>query len=162
MKKGTRGVQHLREQVQVDSRVNSSVKVVYIKCWERTPSTTTIDAEEVVTMVSVHLIRTEGRVQGCFGAAEQLMDAEAGTSRGDELEHLAMVIEASKKSIIDRASRPIAAIQFRMEQEGLMNKDLSPFIGRISQGVGVLSGKRTDALDDPARCTSILEFRQKC
>ena len=58
------------------------------------------------------------------------MDAEADTFRGDELEHLAMVIEAyEEKHHPIELPDPIAAIQFRMEQEGLANKDLIPFIG---------------------------------
>ena len=61
--------------------------------------------------------------------AEKLMSA-GGTPAGEELEHLAMVIDAyeEKHHAIDLPD-PIAAIQFRMEQEGLTNKDLVPYIG---------------------------------
>lgn len=45
-------------------------------------------------MVNVHLIKSEQDYKLALRRAEQLMDAEAGTPRGDELEHLAMVIEA--------------------------------------------------------------------
>lgn len=94
-------------------------------------------------MVSVHLIRTEEDYKAALARAEQLMDAEAGTPRGDELEHLAMVIEAyEEKHHAVELPDPIAAIQFRMEQEGLSNKDLIPYIGSSAKVSEVLSGKR--------------------
>jgi HTH-type transcriptional regulator/antitoxin HigA len=94
-------------------------------------------------MVGVHLIRTEDEYKAALARAERLMDAEAGTSRGDELEHLAMVIEAyEEKHHPIELPDPIAAIQFRMEQEGLVNKDLIPFIGSSAKVSEVLSGKR--------------------
>ena len=37
---------------------------------------------------------------------------------------------------------PVAAIEFRMEQAGLANRDLMPFIGGRSKVSEVLSGKR--------------------
>lgn len=94
-------------------------------------------------MVSVHLIRTKDDYKAALARAEQLMDAEAGTPRGDELEHLAMVIEAyEEKHCPIELPDPIAAIQFRMEQEGLSNKDLIPYIGSSAKVSEVLSGKR--------------------
>ncbi len=94
-------------------------------------------------MKSVHLIRTETEYKAALARAEQLMEAEAGTPQGDELEHLAMVIEAyeDKHHPIELPD-PIAAIQFRMEQEGLTNKDLAPYIGSSGKVSEVLSGER--------------------
>lgn len=94
-------------------------------------------------MTNVHLIRTEAEYKAALARAEQLMEAEAGTPQGDELEHLAMVIEAyeDKHHPIELPD-PIAAIQFRMEQEGLTNKDLAPYIGSSGKVSEVLSGKR--------------------
>jgi antitoxin component HigA of HigAB toxin-antitoxin module len=75
-------------------------------------------------MVDVHLIKTEADYEAALARAEKLMSAEAGTSAAEELEHLAMVIEAyeERHDPIDLPN-PIAAIQFRMDQEGLSNKD---------------------------------------
>ena len=94
-------------------------------------------------MKSVHLIRTTDEYKAALARAEQLMEAEAGTAQGDELEHLAMVNEAyeDKHHPIELPD-PIAAIQFRMEQEGLTNKDLAPYIGSSGKVSEVLSGKR--------------------
>ena len=94
-------------------------------------------------MVDVHLIKTEADYETALARAEKLMSAEAGTSAAEELEHLAMVIEAyeERHDPIDLPN-PIAAIQFRMDQEGLSNKDLIPFIGSSAKVSEVLSGKR--------------------
>ena len=94
-------------------------------------------------MTTVHLIRTEADYKSALARAEQLMEAEAGTPQGDELEHLAMVIEAYEdKHHPIGLPDPISAIQFRMEQEGLTNKDLAPYIGSSGKVSEVLSGKR--------------------
>lgn len=92
-------------------------------------------------MKSLHLIRTTDEYKAALARAEQLMEAEAGTAQGDELEHLAMVNEAyeDKHHPIELPD-PIAAIQFRMEQEGLTNKDLAPYIGSSGKVSEVLSG----------------------
>ncbi len=94
-------------------------------------------------MTSVQLIRTEDDYRAALARAEELMTAEAGSSEGDELEHLAMVIGAyeDKHHAIELPD-PIAAIQFRMEQEGLTNKDLAPYFGSSGKVSEVLSGKR--------------------
>jgi len=94
-------------------------------------------------MVHVQLIRTEEEYSAALARAELLMDAQAGTKRGDELEHLAMVIEAYEEEHhpIDLPD-PIAAIHFRLEQESLTNKDLVPYIGSSAKVSEVLSGKR--------------------
>ncbi len=94
-------------------------------------------------MVNVQLIKTETDYEAALTRAEMLMVAEAGTPAAEELEHLAMVIEAyeEKHYPIDLPD-PIAAIQFRMDQEGLSNKDLIPYIGSSAKVSEVLSGKR--------------------
>lgn len=94
-------------------------------------------------MANVRLIKTEADYEAALARVGVLMDAEAGTPAGDELEHLAMVIEAYEELHHPmELPDPIAAIQFRMEQEGLSNKDLVPYIGSSAKVSEVLSGKR--------------------
>jgi HTH-type transcriptional regulator/antitoxin HigA len=94
-------------------------------------------------MANVRLIKTEADYEAALARVGALMDAEAGTTAGDELEHLAMVIEAYEELHHPiELPDPIAAIQFRMEQEGLSNKDLVPYIGSSAKVSEVLSGKR--------------------
>ena len=61
---------------------------------------------------------------------EQLMDAKLGTPEGDELEVLSTLVDLYEEEHfpVDLPS-PVDAIRFRMEQEGLSNRDLEPYIG---------------------------------
>ena len=72
------------------------------------------------------------------------MDAEPGSSEGDELDVLVDLVELyeSKHEPMDYPS-PVAAIEFRMEQANLRPRDLVPFIGSRAKVSEVLSGKRT-------------------
>ncbi len=94
-------------------------------------------------MVDVTVIKTEEDYAAALARVENLMGAAAGTSAGDELELLATLIEVyeEKHHAIDLPD-PIAAIEFRMEQEGLTNKDLIPYLGSSAKVSEVLSGKR--------------------
>jgi HTH-type transcriptional regulator/antitoxin HigA len=94
-------------------------------------------------MVEVQNIKTEADYAAALARLELLMDAQAGTPEADTLDVLATLIEAyeEKHHPIDLPD-PIAAVQFRMEQEGLSNKDLVPYIGSSAKVSEVLSGKR--------------------
>ena len=74
---------------------------------------------------------------------EELMDAEAGTPEGDELELLSTLVEMYEEKLypIDMPD-PIEAVKFRMEQQGLTQQDLVPFIGNRSKVSEVLNRKR--------------------
>ncbi len=94
-------------------------------------------------MANVRLIKTEEDYEAALARVGHLMDAEAGTPSGDELEHLAILIEAYEEQHHPiELPDPISAIQFRMEQEGLTNKDLVPYIGNSAKVSEVLSRKR--------------------
>ena len=75
------------------------------------------------------------------------MEARAGTSEGDELELLSLLVQAYEDEAfpIDKPN-PIAAIRFRMEQQGLEPVDLVPLIGSRSRVSEVLSGRRSLSL----------------
>lgn len=68
---------------------------------------------------------------------------EPGSKDGDELDVLVDLIEGyeAKRFPIDLPG-PLAAIQFRMEQAGLKQRDLIPFIGSRAKVAEVLAGKR--------------------
>ena len=71
------------------------------------------------------------------------MDAVPDTDEGNELELLVTLVEfyEEKKYAIDLPDA-VSAIKFRMEQQGLKQKDLIPFIGSPSKVSEVLSGRR--------------------
>lgn len=74
-----------------------------------------------------------------------LMDADpaVGTVESDRLELLAILIQQyeSEKYPID-VPDPVEAIKFRMEQLGLANKDLLPYIGSLPRISEILNQKR--------------------
>src|SRR5262249_41993176 len=89
------------------------------------------------------IIKTEAEYQATLARIEQIFDAKPGTARGDELELLLLLVETYEDRVypIDLPD-PIAALRFRMEQEGLKSKDLVPYIGSKSKVSEVLSGQR--------------------
>lgn len=81
---------------------------------------------------------------------EELMiaDPQPGSEEDEELELLAFLIEEyEKRTFTIPAATPSEAIRFRMEQSGLNQQDLVPFIGSKSRVSEVLSGKRSLTLD---------------
>ncbi len=76
-----------------------------------------------------------------------LMDAAPGSSECDELDVLAQLAQNyENKHFPIGLPDPIAAIRFRMEQQGLSQQDLVPYIGSRSKVSEVLNGKRTLSL----------------
>ena len=87
-------------------------------------------------------IKTNADYEAALARASALMDAEHDTPDADELDVLATLIEAyeDKHFPMDLPS-PAAAIQFRMEQQGLNATDLVPLIGNAGRVAEVLAGK---------------------
>ena len=71
------------------------------------------------------------------------LDPPVGTSDADRLELLAVLLaDYEKKHFPLPDPDPIEAIRFRMEQEGLTQQDLVPYIGSKSRVSEVLAGRR--------------------
>jgi HTH-type transcriptional regulator/antitoxin HigA len=93
------------------------------------------------------LMKTESDYAAALARVEKLMDAKPGSPPGDELEVLSLLIHDYEDKVfpIDRPD-PVAAIRFRMAQQGLTNKDLVPFLRSRSRVSEVLSGRRSLSL----------------
>lgn len=93
--------------------------------------------------MQVKPIKTAEDNRAALARIEQLWDAEPNTPEGDELEVLATLVEAFEEANypIDTPD-PIEAIRFRMEQQGLEDKDLVPFLGTRSRVTEVLKRQR--------------------
>lgn len=88
-------------------------------------------------------IKTAEDNSAALARIEQLWDAEPNTPEGDELEVLATLVQAFEEEHYPiEAPDPIEAIKFRMEQQGLEDKDLVPFLGQRSRVTEVLSRQR--------------------
>jgi HTH-type transcriptional regulator / antitoxin HigA len=89
------------------------------------------------------VIKTEEDYELALARMDELMGAMPDTAEGDEFELLVTLVE-----LYDERMFPIdlpdatTAIKFRMEQKGLMQKDLVKYIGSKSKVSEVLAGKR--------------------
>ena len=91
----------------------------------------------------IRAIRSEADYAAALARIDALMDAELGTAEGEELDVLADLVEHYEERNVPMGyPSPLAAIQFRMEQEGLTPRDLIPFMGSRAKVSEVLSGKR--------------------
>jgi HTH-type transcriptional regulator / antitoxin HigA len=107
------------------------------------------------TGMQIRPIRTAQDHRAAVARIEELMSAAPNSSEGDELDVLATLVDAyeTKHHAID-APDPIAAIQFRMEQQQLSRKDLEPYIGSRARVSEVLTGKRSLTLEMVRRVKS--------
>ena len=94
-------------------------------------------------MVTVSPVRSEEEYEEALARIGELMDAEPNTPEDDELDILTGLVERYEEA--QHAVGPpdaVAAIEFRMEQAGLTQRDLVPHIGSRAKVSEVLSGKR--------------------
>jgi HTH-type transcriptional regulator/antitoxin HigA len=93
--------------------------------------------------IQIRPIRTEQDHDAAVLRIEKLMGARAGSAEGNELDVLATLVDAyeAKHQMID-APDPVAAIEFRMEQQGLTRKDLESLIGSRARVSEVMTRKR--------------------
>ena len=89
------------------------------------------------------LIKNEKDYDTALSRIEKLMDAESGTAEMDELELLTALVEMyEERHFPISPPDPIDAIKFRMDQLGLVQKDMIPYFGAKSKVSEVLNGKR--------------------
>ena len=109
------------------------------------------------------IIKTDEQYQASLAEVERLVgqDPAPGTRDGDRLELLAKLVEDYEKERFKfERPDPVEAILFRMEEQGIRQKDLAPLVGGKSRVSEILSRKRpltlsmvrtlSDALHIPA------------
>lgn len=94
-------------------------------------------------MMNIKPIKNEADYEATLERIGALMDAQFDTPEGDELDVLTTLVESyeAKAHPID-APNPVEAIRFRMEQYGLQDKDLVPYIGHSGRVSEVLNYRR--------------------
>ena len=114
-------------------------------------------------MLEPKIIKADDQYRAYLAEVDRLAadDPASGTPDGDRLELLAKLVEDYEKGRFRfKRPDPIEAIRFRMEEQGLRQKDLAPLLGGRNRASEVLAGKRpltisavralSDALDIPA------------
>ena len=87
-------------------------------------------------------IKTKADYESAMARLELVFDAKRGTSEGDELEVLSILIEKYEDEYYPIGlPDPVEAIKFRMEQLGYSSSDLESVVGENSQISDILSRK---------------------
>lgn len=93
--------------------------------------------------MNIKPIRNDQDLHAALQRLETVFQAQEGTSEADEMEILVTLIEAyENKHYPISAADPVEAIKFRMEQQGLTQKDLEPYIGSSGRVSEVLNRRR--------------------
>lgn len=88
-------------------------------------------------------IRTDADLDVANARIREIFHAEEGTLGDDEITVLLDLVEAYETKTVDMGlPDPVSAIKFRMDQQGLTERDLVPLIGSHSRVSEVLSGKQ--------------------
>lgn len=114
--------------------------------------------------VTVQPIKTEADLSSALNRIAALMGkAEPDTPEGDELDVLLTLAEAyERRHWPVYPPSAIDALKFHMDQHGLKQTDLEPFIGSQGRVSEVLSGKRRLSLDMIRRLNSGLGIPAEC
>ena len=88
-------------------------------------------------------IRNDKELDRALERIGELWGAKPGTTRGDELDVLMLIVEKYEEEHFPiPASDPVEAIRFLMEQNDLSRKDLEPYIGTRGRVSEVMNRKR--------------------
>jgi HTH-type transcriptional regulator / antitoxin HigA len=97
--------------------------------------------------MKIQPIHSEDDYQKALDHIEEIFDAKPGTKEGDELEILGILVdEYEKKHFPIEVPKPVEAIKFRMDQLGMVQKDLAKLLGSKSRASEILSSKRSLSL----------------
>jgi HTH-type transcriptional regulator/antitoxin HigA len=80
--------------------------------------------------MELKIVKTKKDYQQSLERFEEIFQAKNGSAESDEADVLALLIkEYEDKHYVINAPSPIEAIKYRMEQQGLTNKDLAQILG---------------------------------
>ena len=94
-------------------------------------------------MIDVKVIKNQSEYEAALKELDSLMDAEPESAEEKALELLSVLIEKYEEEHFPIAlPDPVDAIKFRMEQQGLTQKELIPYLGSQSKVSEILNRKR--------------------
>jgi len=92
--------------------------------------------------MNIFPIKNDTDYQAALAEINKLMDAEINTPEGDALDIWVTLVESYEaKQFPISAPKPINAIKFRMEQQGLGLNDLTVYFGTIEKVKAFFDGK---------------------
>ncbi len=98
--------------------------------------------------MNIKPIKTKKDYNQALARLEVIFDARKGTTKGDELEILGMLIDNYENELFSIGfPDPIEAIKFRMEQLGFNQTDLANVVGLKSRASEILNRKRKLSLE---------------
>ncbi len=98
--------------------------------------------------MNIKPIKTKKDYQLAMNRLESIFDAKPGTTEGDELEVLGILIDKYEQEHYPIGyPDPVEAIKFRMEQLGYSQSDLAKVVGLKSRASEILSKKRKLTLE---------------
>ena len=98
--------------------------------------------------ITVRPIETDEDLAAALKRVEQIIGAKRGTPEGAELDVLGTLIVAYEKEHYPiEALGPIEAIRYALDEAGLKDKDLIPYIGPQPRVSDVLAGRRKLSLN---------------
>ena len=98
--------------------------------------------------MTVKPIKTKKDYYQTVRRLEKIFGSKKGSSEGDELEVLSILIEKyENEHFLNGLPDPIEAIKFRMEQSGHNQVDLAKIVGLKSKASEILNKKRKFSLD---------------
>ena len=93
--------------------------------------------------MQLKILKTKKDYQAALERFEELFQAKAGTPGSDEADVLALLIKTYEdEHYVIAAPDPIEAIKYRMEQQGLSNKDLAGILGFKSRVTDIFRKNR--------------------
>lgn len=109
--------------------------------------------------MNISPIKTKQDHTNALNRIEALWEAKPNTPEGDEFEVLATLIHVYENEHfpID-APDPVEAIKFRMEQQGLEDRDLVPMLGQRSRVTEILSKQRKLSITMIRKLNSMLNI----
>jgi HTH-type transcriptional regulator/antitoxin HigA len=97
--------------------------------------------------MNIKPIRNDDDLRAAFARLEAVFQAPEGSPEADEMDVLVALVEAyENRHYPIGPADPVEAIKFRMEQQGLLAKDLEPYIGPSGRVSEVLNRKRALSL----------------
>ena len=98
--------------------------------------------------MDVKPVRTEADYKAALILIDELVDCEDGTEQADLLDVLSVLVENYESEHYPIAPPdPIDAIKFRMEQTGMLQKEIAQYLGGEQTAEAVLSRRQPLTLD---------------